>query len=627
MSDEMMSDENRSDEIIRDRYSTVIEEIVIATLKGQIRSKEVVYQRLTQEIEPGTDEIFELCLTQRLSLTQMQASDASDDLKQAKATRSLRALQTLEGEWERYQREQQRTDAVAGAAQAILAAEAGQRFLTWVNLSDPNQPYSLTLDHLEHLAIDLNRFSAVSSVPEPEIQQLTSGIKKGLESWRSLEGHLIEWVYEPTASLGVAAAPQQQGPWAVWATYTKSPFLRQIFQTLAQNQSVAELVYQQQFDLGEWVELSVTLQLVQQGLVNWFAKQPYGSKWGVQASSGVYLTFAAIWSDLAQGLEANSLDSNRQQLMQGCFQVLIQLLRAFARHPYFPLYGGVYALFSNSHLQSILEYLDQPLQRVEGTQEKARILTLLGTSQHAIGKYDRAIHFHEQALELARADKDQACEIANLNHLSHTLAASKQYAEAIRYSQQALVLARQLGIRIGEAHALANYGYSEVQVANQLERMEPEAYEMAIGFLNQGLDLSQKLGDRQCLALCNYSLGVAHLLIEQYQPAVNYLTVGVKAAREAGDLYLQGLNLAAIAEAYYRLDERTPAIFAACMGIYQLEYIHATEWQQPAGLLQILQGQMGEPAFREVLVSQRSNLIAQMGVDGYDHVLQLLKLT
>ena len=98
-------------------------------------------------------------------------------------------------------REQQRTDAVAAAAQAIFAAEPGQRFLTWVNLSDPNQPYSLTLDHLEHLAIDLNRFSAASSVPDPEIQQLTSGIKKGLESWRSLEGHLIEWVYEPTASL------------------------------------------------------------------------------------------------------------------------------------------------------------------------------------------------------------------------------------------------------------------------------------------------------------------------------------------------------------------------------------------------------------------------------------------
>ena len=624
MSDEIRSDEGRLDEIMGDRYSTLIEEIVIATLKGQIRSKEIVYQRLTQEIEPDTAEIFELCLTQRLNLTQTQASDASDDLKQAKATRSLRALQTLEGEWERYQRDQQRTDAVASAAQAILAAEPGQRFLTWVTLSDPNQPYNLTLDHLEHLAIDLNRLSAASPVPEPEIQQLTGGIKKGLESWRSLEGHLIEWIYEPASSLGVAAEPKQRGPWALWTTYSKSPFLRQLFQALAQNQSVGELVRQQMFDLSEWVELSVALQLVQRGLVNWFAKQPYGSKWGVQASIGIYLTFAAIWSDLAQGLEGARLDSNQSQLTQGCFQMLIQILRAFARHPYFPLYGGVFALFSNSRLQDMLEYLDQPLQRVEGTQEKARILTLLGSSQRAVGQFDRALHFHQQALEIARAEHDQACEIANLNHLSRTVAARKQYPEAIRYSQQALVLARQIGIRIGEAHALTNFGYSEVQSAYQLERMEPEAYEMAIGFLKQGLDLSEKLEDRQCLALCNYSLGVAHTLIEQYQPAVGYLTAGLRAAQESGDLYLQGLNLASIAEAFYRLDDRPQAVYAACLGLYQLEQIHATEWRQPAGLLQILQGQLGELGLREAIAQHRSALIAQIGVDGYDHILQLI---
>ncbi|MBD3882963.1 tetratricopeptide repeat protein [Phormidium tenue FACHB-886] len=615
-----------SDETTADRYTTLIEEIITATLKGQIRSKEIVYQRLTQEIEPGSGEIFDRCLSQRLSLTQAQANDSSDELKQAKATRILRALHTLQGEWERYQKDQQRTDEVASAAQAILSAEASQRFLTWVNLSDPNQPHSLTLDHLEHLAIDLNRLTSASPFPDPEIQQLTTGIKKGLESWRSLEGHLIEWMYEPVSSLGVEATPKQRGPWALWATHSKSPLLLQLFQTLAQNEPVGELVRRQSFNLSEWVELSVTLQLVQRGLVNWFAKQPYGSKWGVQASIGTYLTFAAVWSELARGLEGAVLDSNRQQLTQGCFQVLIQVLRAFARHPYFPLYGGIFALFSSSHLQDMLEYLNQPLQYVEGTQEKARILTLLGYSQRAVGQFDRAIQFHEQALEIARAEQDQACEIANLNHLSRTFAARKQYAEAIRYSQQALVLARQIGIRVGEAHALTNYGYSEVQSAYQLERMEPETYEMAIGFLKQGLSLSEKLEDRQCLALCNYSLGVAHTLIEQYQPAVGYLTAGLKSAQESGDLYLQGLNLAYLAEAFYRLGDRMQAIYAACLGLYQLEQIRATEWRQPAGLLQILQGQLGAKGLKDVIAQHRSTIIAQIGVDGYDHVLHLLEL-
>jgi tetratricopeptide (TPR) repeat protein len=613
------------DQTIRDRYATLIEEIITATLKGQIRSKEIVYQRLSQEIEPGTGEIFDRCLSQRHELTQAQANDA-DELKQAKATRILRALQTLQGEWERYQKDQQRTNEVTAAAQAILAAEPSQRFLTWVNLSDPNQPHSLTLDHLEQLTIDLNRLTAASPFPEPEIQQLTTGIKKGLETWRSLEGHLIEWMYEPVSSLGVAATPKSRGPWALWATYSQSTLLRQLFQSLAQNQSVGELVQQQSFSLSEWVELSVALQLVQRGLVNWFAKQPYGSKWGVQASIGTYLTFAAIWNDLARSLAAaDQLDSNQPQLTQGCFQLLIQILRAFARHPYFPLYGGIFALFSHSRLQDMLDYLDQPLQQVEGTQEKARILTLLGYSQRAVGQFDRAIAFHEQALAIARAEQDWACEIANLNHLSRTFAARKHYTDAIRYSQQALVLARQHGIRLGEAQALTNYGYSEVQSASQLERMEPEVYELAIEFLLQGLTLSEKLEDRQCLALCNYSLGIAHTLIEHYQPAVSYLTTGLKAAQESGDLYLQGLNLAAVAEALYRLGDRTQALYAACLGMYQLEQIQATEWRQPLGLLQILRGQLGAEDFRQAIAQHRSAILTQIGVDGYDHILQLLE--
>ena len=99
----------------RDRYLGLIDQIVQTTLKGQISSKEQVYQMLVQQVSPGTGEIFERCLEERQSEAQSQVDRPSDELKQAKATRSLRALKTIRGEWERALVQNQAANAIAAA--------------------------------------------------------------------------------------------------------------------------------------------------------------------------------------------------------------------------------------------------------------------------------------------------------------------------------------------------------------------------------------------------------------------------------------------------------------------------------------------------------------------------------
>ena len=344
-------------------------------------------------------------------------------------------------------------------------------------------------------------------------------------------------------------------------------------------------------------------------------------------SISTFLTFAVVWSQLGDGFSqaANSSANTSQGLSDGCSQVMLQILRTFAAREYFPLYGGIFASFSGDYLRDALNYLDEPLRQVEGTQEKARILTLLGYSQRALGQYQRANMFHEQALEIARNAGDRPCEIANLNHLSRTCVAQKIYAEAINYSQRALILSRQAGDRLGEANALVNLGYSEVFQATLLEQIAPETYETAIHYLQQGLKLSEQLGEVQSQALCLSSLGVAHLVLSQPQEAIKYLENGLQAAQFSGDLYLQGLNLANLAEAYYNLQNLEKTIYTGCLGMYLLEQIASKEWRQPAGLLTILQGQMGAEAFQTLLGQRRSQMIAAIGVDGYDHIPQLLE--
>jgi tetratricopeptide (TPR) repeat protein len=633
----------------RSQYLGLIDQIIEIIIKGQIRSKEQVYQMLVQTISSGTGEIFERCFAERKNATQYKLDNIQEsqrlfpaqtaELKKAQQTRILKALQIIEGEWERWQKENRATDAIAKATGHILTSEPGERFTTLLEVLDPNQTNILTLSQIQQLGKSLQNL--VESCPEPEqdreIKQLASGISQGLASWQKLEGYLVSWMYEGNSSqLGIGVAPKQREPWVSWAKQVSSPLAQQLFLTLAYNESASSLVSQQPHaDLKAWVELTVLLQCVQRGLVSWFEKQPYSSKWGTASSISTFLTFAIIWCQLSNGCSiASSLNASvRQQLDKACFQVMLQILRAFAQRAYFPLYGGVFASFSGEYLQDALNYLDEPLKQVEGTQEKARILTLLGYSQRILGHYERANSFHQEALEIARFSGDQRCEIANLNHKSRICVAQKNYTEAIKYSQRALILSRSVGDRLGEANALANLGYSEVKKAQQLEEMEPTVYETAIEYLKLGFQLSEKLdasvwdsfASRQSQALACNSLGLAHMALQQPQAAIEYLEKGIEAAKFSGDLYLQGLNFTYLAEAYYSLQNFEKAIYMGCISMYLLERIGCKEWRQTGGLLTILQGQLGAEAFQNLLGQHRDEIVKNIGVDGYDYLPQLLE--
>jgi tetratricopeptide (TPR) repeat protein len=601
---------------LRDRYLALIDEIVDTTLKGKISSVEQVYQMLLRDVNPGTGEVFELVLSDRLSAIQNLVDNEKDELKQAKATRSLRAIKTIQNQWQRWQEHNKATEAIVSGVKEITTASADERLATFLRFTDPNQKYPLNSQQLQQLSKSLQQFAQ----PESDLQQISAGISRGLASWQRLQDSLVSWMYEQNQSLGFGGVPGESGPWATWAKQTNSQVPHALLRTLAMEKSAIEFAAQQRaITLSDWVEMAFILQYLQRGLVNWFDQQAYNVQAGSKLSISTYLTFAVLWSQLASGF--HSVDT---VYSHGAGQIMLQILRNFAQRPYFPLYGGIFADFSGNYLRDALDYLDEPLRKVEGTQEKARILTLLGYSQRALGQYQRSIGFHQQALEIARNAGDRPCEIANLNHLSRTYVQEQDYVEAINYSQRALILSRQVGDRPGEANALINLGYSEVMHAQELEQLEPETYEMAINYLQQGLKLSEQLGDIQSKALCFSSLGIAYLVIEQPQNAIKYLEDAFKTAQVSGDLYLQGRNLAYLAEAYYNLQNPEKAIYTGSLGMYLLEQIASREWRQPAGLLTILQGQIGQEVFQNFLQQHRSKIIAIIGIDGYDHIPQLL---
>ncbi|MEM1171835.1 MAG: tetratricopeptide repeat protein [Cyanobacteria bacterium P01_H01_bin.35] len=604
----------------QERYLNLIDHIIEITLKGKIRSKEQVYQMLVKEINSGTGEIFERCFDERFQTIKNQVDTETDELKQAKANRRLRALKTIQGEWERWEKQNQTQEAIATSIQQIINAETKERLTSLLNAIDPNQKQPLTLNQIQKLGQTLQDQQLQTNDPDlkKDLQQFTTGITQGLKAWQQLQPYLVSWIYDQSkGQIGFGGTPEQRGPWVLWSKQVNSSFSEGLFNTIALEKSIVEFAGKASIEGSDLVELAIILQCLQRGLVEWFDKLIYDAKVGAKLSISTFLTFAAIWCQLADGFQA------RPSLNNSCFQVTLQILRAFSQREYFPLYGGIFASFSGEYLQNALSYLDEPLQRIQGTQAKGRILTLLGYSQQTLGQYLKAIKFHKQALEIAQETEDKSCEIANLNHLSRTSVAMKDYGEAINYSQRALMFSRQIGDKRGEANALANFGFSEVFQARQQEVMETEVYESAINYLQQGLKLSENLGDGQSKSLCFSSLGIAFMVLEKPEDALLYLSGGWQAAQYSGDLYLQGLNLAYLAQAYYNLQNFEKAVFAGCLGMYLLEQIGANEWRQTAGLMVVLKGQLGED-FNEILNRKRSEILPVIGVDGYDYIPVLL---
>ncbi len=608
-----------------DRYLALIDQIVQLTLKGSIRSKEQVYQMLLQEAEPGTGEEFEHCLRDRFTTTQRQADDPQNEAKQARATRSLRALQTIQGEWDRWQTQTRSREAIVSALHQITQADSTQRLLAFLKFTDPNHPQKLAPEQLKQLAATLRQSPISDPTLKEDLGQIADGISRGLESWQPLQDHLISWIYDPD-QLGFEGASGQSNPWATWAKQPIGAVPKSLFQALYEQQSGSDWAASQtEMTLAAWVELAIVLQAIEHGLVGWAENLVYNSKAGAKLAIAIFLTFGVIWSQLANGFSrSTSLNSlTRDRYTEAAFRITLQGLRVFSQRDYFPLYGTVFASFTGGYFRNAMSYLSEPLNRAEGTQEKARILTLLGSSQRVRGPLDLAKEMHSTARDIAQEAGDRPCEIANLNHLSRIGVIEKAYAEAISYSQRALMLSRQSGDRMGEANALANLGYGEVFQAQQLESA-PEVYETAIAYLEQGLELSERLGDGQSKALCYTSLGNAYVILGEPQKALKFLESGIHAAEFSGDLYIQAINLAQLGEAFYQLEAYGKAVLSASLAMYKLEQMGSNDWRQSAGLLTVLQGRLGE-SFQSVLAGQRSQLLEIIGVDGYDYLAELLE--
>ena len=597
-----------------EKYQALINDVVEQTLKGNVRSKAQVRSQLDASVEPGTGEIFERVVASQIADTEAQIDTS------LKAGRILRALKTIESEWQKGQADRQIASSIAIAQQTLAQADPSERPTLFLSLIDPNQPHHLNRQQLKQFAQQL----AQSNTPldTESLSAWSSGILAGLANYDKIEPDLVSWLYQPAEAAVGFGTSTERGPWPIWQK-SAAGLPQLLFQSLAKDEEI-EAITRTAVDTASWVNLAVLLHFIQRALVTWFDKQPYSAKAGKQLSYSTYLIFAAIWGRLAQGFNQASASSYRA-LGNGSFQLMLQILRRFSQRDDFPLYGGVFASFSGDYLQDTLSYFSEPLNEVDGTQEKARILTLLGYSKQMLGDAKAAKALYEQALEIAQAAEDLACETADLCHLARNTALEQNYTQAISTSQRALVLARQRGDRVGEANALVNLGYAQVLQARADDIADIAIYDRAIAYLTQGLELAEKQGDFSSQALAYNSLGIGYIMSDRPQKGLDTLTKGATAVKSSGNRYLQGLYTLYTAEAHHALKHTEEAVFYSMLAMYLLESIGSEDWRQAAGLVAILEGQLGKEAFQQILDKYQKQLTPIMSMEGFQSLSLLLE--
>lgn len=520
---------------------------------------------------------------------------------------AARTLKLIAKVWQNLKTTNQREIQLRAFVRELALASEQERPMHLLSGMDPNG-VALTDNEFQQLITLLERRDDASLTP------LINGLRHGLATYLQMEPTLLDWLYEQPGSLGFV----KTGPWGYWASRIPVGPVRLLFESLERGEPAGQFFQDGGPDMATWVELTVLMRRIERHLIRSFENR--FPNLTVQARTSIltstFLTFAIFWADFAQALV------RAPHLAPASFQNALQVLRAFAARDYFPLYGGLLAVFDGPYLRAALSYLGEPLRAMDAGEgrarlEKARVLNLLGYTCRYLGDNQRSIELHREALQNFEGLSDPHVTVANLVNLGSTYIRLREFETAIGLCERALVYARQGGDRAGEVHALVTLGNAHSRLLQFREVLEPEAYMQAENYLQQGLEQSRTLREQTAEVAALSGLGAMRVSVGQHREAVPLLEQSLDLARTQGDLWWEGTSRTYLAEALYGLESYGQSAVQAAIATLVLERLGSKDWRQPAGLLSILRSRLAG-AFTELLEQS-------VGADGVERVLELLR--
>lgn len=190
------------------------------------------------------------------------------------------------------------------------------------------------------------------------------------------------------------------------------------------------------------------------------------------------------------------------------------------------------------------------------------MLSSLGVANRELRRFDEAMSYQQQALELSRRTGDRRNEAQALNGIGAVWGDMKRPEESFEYLAQALPIWREVGDRWGEAITISNLGEEDL-VAGRIESSRRH-------FL-AALVIQQEIGDRWGEAAALSYLGQVHKASQQYDEARHYLQEALAIHRELLDHSMEAFDLHHLGIIHRSLGQtgQSEACLREALAIYQ----------------------------------------------------------
>lgn len=202
-----------------------------------------------------------------------------------------------------------------------------------------------------------------------------------------------------------------------------------------------------------------------------------------------------------------------------------------------------------------LERARETLARHPNTPEMARIYSDMAWVAMRQGKYEAALTFCRQGMDIVKTlSDDQATQriVARLELIQGSIYWRKgDYPPAVAHFERCIELQRQIGDRQKVSSTLNNLA---VVYWSQGD------YAQAARYLRQSLDISQEIGDTYGTAMCYNNLGVISYTLGEYEDAIDEYQRSLEIRQEIGDSLGIADVYTNLGEVYYALEDYDEAL-------------------------------------------------------------------
>jgi tetratricopeptide (TPR) repeat protein len=174
-------------------------------------------------------------------------------------------------------------------------------------------------------------------------------------------------------------------------------------------------------------------------------------------------------------------------------------------------------------------------------------LNNMGLVYDPLGNYEKALDYHNQALEIREEIGDLRGQGMSLHNIASLLYRLGDYHKAIEYNNRALKIRKEIGDRRGQGITLNNIGFIFDYLGD---------YRKAFENYVKALRIQKEIGDRWGEAVSLTNIGFLHGRRGENQTALEYFTRSLKIRTEIGDRRGQAITLNCFGMVYTELNER-----------------------------------------------------------------------